>query len=43
MMMRRLLLKLLVVAVASGIVVSLATGLYENRGHVGIPENKYYG
>ncbi|MGQ9623870.1 MAG: hypothetical protein ACUVT9_00700 [Candidatus Bathycorpusculaceae bacterium] len=43
MMMRRLLLKLLVVAVASGIVASLATGLYENRGHVGIPENKYYG
>jgi len=41
--MRKLLLKLLVMAAASGIAVSLATGLYENRGQVGIPENKYYG
>lgn len=41
MAIRKLLLKLLVVAAVSVIVVSLATGLYENRGQIGIPENRY--
>ena len=37
------LLRLLFAALTCGITASLATGFFENRGQVGIPENKYYG
>ncbi|MGB9714603.1 MAG: hypothetical protein ACPLZC_06490 [Candidatus Bathyarchaeales archaeon] len=37
------LLKLLFAALACGVIASLATGLFENKGQIGIPENKYYG
>jgi hypothetical protein len=36
-------LRLLFAALTCGITASLATGFFENRGQVGIPENKYYG
>jgi hypothetical protein len=37
------LLRLLFAALTCGITASLATVFFENRGQVGIPENKYYG
>lgn len=37
------LLKLLFAALACGVIASLATGLFENKRQIGIPENKYYG
>lgn len=36
-------LKSLFAAIFCGIIVSLATGLFENGPKIGIPENKYYG
>ena len=41
--MQNSLLRLLFAALTCGITASLATGFFENRGQVGIPENKYYG
>jgi hypothetical protein len=37
------LLKLLFAALTCGVIASLVAGFFENRGQIGIPENKYYG
>ncbi|MEM3673819.1 MAG: hypothetical protein QW468_06355 [Candidatus Bathyarchaeia archaeon] len=37
------LLKLLFAALTCGVIASLATGLFENKVQISIPENKYYG
>jgi hypothetical protein len=43
MKLQNSLLRLLFAALTCGVIASLAAGLFENRGQIGIPENKYYG